>query len=188
MQKLTMRQRKSTLMWKLTSFVFFILLFTLIVASLLFFLFYHWGLLSFGHARPILVLPLLALLLASIILGTILSAVLGNRPLAPVRKMIEAINALGRGQFDTRVEFDGPLEFVELSKSFNHMAKELGSLEILRKDFISNVAHEFKTPLAVIQGYAELLASDMLTEAERKEYAQIVRRETERLKDLSSNI
>lgn len=188
MQKLSMRKRKSTLMWKFTSFVFFILLFTLLVTGLLFFFFYQWGLLPFRFERPMLILPLLGLLLASIILGTIFSAFFCNRPLAPVRKMIEAINALGRGQFDTRVEFDGPVEFVELSKSFNHMAKELGSLEIMRKDFISNVAHEFKTPLAVIQGYAELLAGDTLTEAERKEYAQIVRRETERLKDLSTNI
>lgn len=68
------------------------------------------------------------------------------------------------------------------------MAEELAGTETLRGDFISNVSHEFKTPLASIQGFAKLLQSDDITEQEREEYTQIIIDETSRLSKLSSNI
>jgi signal transduction histidine kinase len=68
------------------------------------------------------------------------------------------------------------------------MAKELQSNEYLKKDFISNVSHEFKTPLSVIRGYAKLLSEDDIEGVQRKEYATLILKESERLSDLASNI
>ena len=68
------------------------------------------------------------------------------------------------------------------------MAEELAGTETLRDEFLSNVSHEFKTPLASIQGFAKLLQSDDITEQEREEYTQIIIDETSRLSKLSSNI
>jgi signal transduction histidine kinase len=68
------------------------------------------------------------------------------------------------------------------------MTKELKGIEYLRKDFISSVSHEFKTPIASIQGFAKLLQNNDLTEEERQEYTQIIIEETTRMSKLSSNI
>ena len=71
-------------------------------------------------------------------------------------------------------------EFGELEQNFNRMAAELKANEYLRKDFISNVSHELRTPLSIVRGYAELLAEGGLSEAEQREYARYIVRETER--------
>jgi signal transduction histidine kinase len=68
------------------------------------------------------------------------------------------------------------------------MVQELNSIEYLRKDFISNVSHELKTPLASIQGFTKLLADDNLSKEERQEYINIILEETTRLSNISNNI
>jgi signal transduction histidine kinase len=68
------------------------------------------------------------------------------------------------------------------------MAIELSGIETLRGDFISNVSHEFKTPLASIQGFAKLLQDETISDDERREYTQIIINETGRLSKLTSDI
>ena len=71
---------------------------------------------------------------------------------------------------------------------FNRMVEELGSVETLKTDFVSNVSHEMKTPISVIKNYAELLQTGKGTEEERKEYARNIEEAAARLSDLISNI
>lgn len=68
------------------------------------------------------------------------------------------------------------------------MAEELSSTEMLKNDFVSNVSHELKTPLAVIQNYATILQSEELSAGERREYAQRIGQAAERLSVLVTNI
>ena len=68
------------------------------------------------------------------------------------------------------------------------MARELGNIEILRKDFISNVSHEFKTPITSIQGFTRLIQDGGLTESQFKEYTGIILSESDRLANLSTNL
>ena len=68
------------------------------------------------------------------------------------------------------------------------MTAELAGVETLRTDFISNVSHEIKTPLAVIQNYGTMLQSDALTPEERKTYAAAITEQTKKLSDLITNI
>ena len=68
------------------------------------------------------------------------------------------------------------------------MAEELSSNSALRTDFVSNVSHELKTPLAVIRNYSKLLQSDTITEEQRLEYAQGIDRATQRMTSLITNI
>lgn len=71
---------------------------------------------------------------------------------------------------------------------FNKMVEELGSIETLKADFVSNVSHDMKTPIAIIKNYAELLKTEHITEAQRKEYAENIEGASTRLSNLISNI
>jgi hypothetical protein len=68
------------------------------------------------------------------------------------------------------------------------MAEELGSLELLRTDFINNFSHEFKTPIVSIKGFAELLREGGLTPEENDEYLDIIIRESSRLSSMATNV
>ena len=87
-----------------------------------------------------------------------------------------------------RVAPGGSDEFRMLGEKFNHMAEELGSVELLRSDFINNFSHEFKTPIVSIRGFAKALKWDDLSESERSEYLDIILEESERLSALAENV
>lgn len=100
----------------------------------------------------------------------------------PIRDLNRAAQEIAGGNFNISVSLrDNVEEFGELEKSFNLMVSELRSNEYLRKDFISNVSHELKTPLSILNGYAALLAEPGLPEADRVEYARYVTEESDRL-------
>ena len=139
--------------------------------------------------RQSLLLPFLMLLFASLVVGMVVSLGLSRLPLRPIRKVIAAMKQLASGDFSVRLEVRGPPEVEELTRSFNVMAEELGGLEVLRTDFVNNFSHEFKTPIASIKGFAEILrGEDDLTQAEREEYLDIIISESGRLSSLSTNV
>ena len=76
----------------------------------------------------------------------------------------------------------------ELTDNFNRMVQELNSIESLRNDFVTTVSHEFKTPLAAIEGYATLLQDPSLSEADRNEYTRIIIDSTRQLTTMTGNI
>jgi signal transduction histidine kinase len=110
----------------------------------------------------------------------------------PMRRISEATRKISKGDFSVRIaplRKDGKKDFVEVMfDDFNTMAEELESIETLKSDFISNVSHEIKTPLAIIQGYAVALQSDTLSVNERREYTQTIVEASQKLSALVSNI
>ncbi len=110
----------------------------------------------------------------------------------PVRQIITGAEKLMRGDFSARIEplhgFAGESGFDIIIDYFNRMAKELSGVETLRTDFIANVSHELKTPLAVLQNYGTMLQSPDLTDAQRMEYARAITEQSCRLADLITNI
>ena len=127
-------------------------------------------------------------LVFSVIIGTFMMALGGKRFLRSVQVLHEATKEVAKGNFDVRVEKYSEDEIGELAESFNKMTAELRSMEMLQKDFISNVSHEFKTPISSIRGFAEMIRSGRLSDEERQEYADIIASEAERLSKLTSNI
>lgn len=110
----------------------------------------------------------------------------------PLKKLSEASQAVAQGDFSVYIE---PLHTSEqkdymdiMFEDFNQMVKELGSIETLKNDVISNVSHELKTPLAIIQNYAVLLRQEQLSEAVRKEYLSAIEVAIQKLNDLITNI
>ncbi|MDO5151708.1 MAG: HAMP domain-containing sensor histidine kinase [Oscillospiraceae bacterium] len=110
----------------------------------------------------------------------------------PVYRLCEAAQKVANGDFSVRLSSmrkdEKKDEFEVLFEDFNTMVSELESTEILKNDFVSNVSHELKTPLAVIQNYASILQSDELTDEERKEYSNRIGAAADRLSVLVTNI
>ena len=109
----------------------------------------------------------------------------------PVRLILRAAEKITRGDFSVRIPPLGVLGedgFDEIAAAFNTLAQELSGMETLRSDFIANVSHELKTPLAVLQNYGTLLQQPGLPEEKRREYARAVSDTARRLADLITNI
>ena len=109
----------------------------------------------------------------------------------PTKIITEATEKIMSGDFSVRIkpmQSSGMEGFNQIAEAINQMAEELGSLETLRTDFIANVSHEMKTPLAVMQNYGTLLQSPDLTEEKRIEYAKGVTDGSRRMADMMTNI
>lgn len=109
----------------------------------------------------------------------------------PVKKITEAAKKITGGDFSARVEpmhGSGMEGFHQVGEAINAMAAELSGVETLRTDFIANVSHEMKTPLAVMQNYGTLLQAPELTEQARVEYAKTITESSRRLADMMTNI
>ncbi len=124
----------------------------------------------------------------SVVVGAILTT-LGIKSITnPINALSNASKKVAQGDFQVSVDKEGHHVMTELIENFNLMAAQLSKNENLQKDFVSNVSHEFKTPIASIAGYAELLKTEDLTEEKRMEYAQIITNQTSRLTKLSANL
>ena len=110
----------------------------------------------------------------------------------PVKQIMDALDQVMQGDFSVRIkpvkEFAGETGFNEIIKAVNKMTAELQGTETLRTDFIANVSHELKTPLAVMGNYATMLQQPGISEAERIEYAKAISHSSRRLAALITNI
>ena len=110
----------------------------------------------------------------------------------PMHKLADAASKIASGDFKVRIERLNSRErfdyFDVMIDDFNKMAEELGNIETLRVDFFSNVSHEIKTPIAVIQNSAELLKNENLSDDKRKENIDTITEAAKRLSSLITNI
>lgn len=110
----------------------------------------------------------------------------------PIKEILKATKKITEGDFSVRIAHRHGLkktnELDAIIDNFNVMAQELQGIETLRTDFISNVSHEIKTPLSVIQNYAHVLQDKDLNEEKRIEYSKAIEESTKRLTSLITNI
>ncbi|MNP18817.1 Alkaline phosphatase synthesis sensor protein PhoR [compost metagenome] len=108
-----------------------------------------------------------------------------------MREMVAAMKELAGGNFNVRINYKGlfrPWELYDFSMSFNTAAQELSSIEMLRRDFVNNFSHEFKTPIVSLGGFARLLKEGNLSKEETEEYLGIIVSESDRLAALATNV
>lgn len=123
------------------------------------------------------------------IIGIGIAAYTSTKMLSPILKINDAAKKVSRGDFSVRLEEKSiAKEIEEIAASFNIMVKELSNTETLRSDFISNVSHEFKTPLSAIEGYATLLQDERLSKEEQVLYVSRILENTSRLSKLTQSI
>lgn len=128
------------------------------------------------------------LMFNTIIIGGIIMRISSQKMLKPIEQITDATKKVASGNFNVKLETNRNDEIGELTDNFNKMVTDLASIECLQKEFIDNVSHEIKTPISSIQGFAQLLEDDRLSAEERKEYCSIIKEESNRLMNLSTNI
>ncbi len=133
----------------------------------------------------------LYLLVSCIISTALIYFVKGRIYYNKIKVFCDAADAVANGDFSVRV----PTYFVKpksemdfLAVNFNKMLVEISSLDNMKDDFIADVSHEIKTPLSVIQGYAELLQKENVTKAEQEDCVNNICVAISNLKNLTSNI
>ena len=138
--------------------------------------------------QPSIWLPFIGLFLASLIFSVITMLFLSHQKFKPIHQLIEALQNVATGDFSVRLPASDPDNmFYNINVNFNKMAQELSSMETLQSDFIQNVSHEFKTPLAAVEGYASLLNAASLPD-DLHAYTGKILENTKQLSSLTGNI
>jgi two-component system phosphate regulon sensor histidine kinase PhoR len=147
---------------------------------------------ALGNQPQAFAIQLINSVLGFFIFGIIMFIV--GRLMAPKRMdfltmMNDAMKRIAKGDFNVKLTVgssDNP--FDKVMQNLNHMAEELGQMEQLRQEFISNVSHEIQSPLTSIAGFARALQNDTLGQDDRHHYLNIIETESKRLSKLSDNL
>ena len=141
--------------------------------------------LSLGWKIPLEV----ELLCTCLLIGLLFTSQLSKYFFNPIKKLRCAIDKVAEGDFSVRLEDQSSSkEIMEIYTGFNLMAHELSSTEILQTDFVSNVSHEFKTPISAIEGYSTLLQGSENLDHIQREYVDKILLNTRRLSSLVGSI
>ena len=134
--------------------------------------------------------PLVFELIGSCLLvGILATSRLSKYFFSPIKKLRKAMDKVANGDFSVRLEdHSSSVEIMEVYTGFNLMVSELNATEILQTDFVSNVSHEFKTPINAIEGYSTLLQGEDNLSEEQREYVEKILFNTARLSSLVGSI
>lgn len=138
-------------------------------------------------------IPVIISAVGALAIGTVVSNLVVRIPLKPIKQLIVAMRRLSEGHFEERLELvEEPLGemslFQEVAETFNTLASELQSTEMMRSDFVNNFSHEFKTPIVSISGFAQILRHGGLSEEEQREYLDIIVDESARLTHMATSV
>jgi len=132
---------------------------------------------------------LLALLGFSLLIGFLITLLIAKFFFRPIKRLVQAMGEVAGGDFNVYLEpRSSSQEIREMYSGFNLMVQELRTTEILQTDFVSNVSHEFKTPISAIEGYATLLQNYERLDEDQRQYVDKILFNTKRLSSLAGNI
>lgn len=132
------------------------------------------------------------IIMTAVIETLLIYYIVNKNLIRPVQRLDDAAGKVAHGDFSVYVEpihTENQYNFLDtLIENFNTMVDELGSLETLQTDFISNVSHEIRTPLGNMKGYAYALKNENLSPEQRNEYTDTIIEAVERLNTMVTNI
>lgn len=175
-------QKKLKIRWYVTAVIWIALGISAAISAVLF------ALLNYFMELPKSISTIGWLLIFNGIIAGIITGFLNGKILEPITKLSRAMSKVSEGDFSQNLESNSKIEEVQESyRSFNVMTKELADTELLQSDFVSNVSHEFKTPINAIEGYTTLLQGEELSK-EQEECVEKILFNTGRLSGLVGNI
>jgi len=183
---------KKSHLWRHFSLVIFVSMLFVFVSFFVLWLIVYW--LGYTESSPYELLAQQPLslgitLILSIFVGGVVAAFVGKRIINPIQKINNAFDELSKGNFDIRIPTEEKIdEMRDIAEHFNNMAFDLSHVETLRSEFVENVSHEFKTPVAAIEGYAALLEKPDLSPEIRNSYLNKITENTKKLSTLTGNI
>lgn len=131
---------------------------------------------------PLYVIPAIA------VVAMCVAIYLNHRSLQTANRLVEALNRVAAGDYTTKISYKHLDGFNAVYENFNKMTDELKSVKALREDFIHDFSHEFKTPIASINGFANLLLDGNLSEEDCRSIVKIIADESARLSRLSETV
>lgn len=148
----------------------------------------HTSLSSVNRTYEKIVLSLWIPIVAVIVLGSVIFLVLTGGITKRIGIINKATKEIADGKFDTRIEFKSKDELTELAQGFNAMAESLKKSDASMKDFVSNAAHELRSPMTSINGFVEGMLDGTIPEEKYGEYLKIVSGEGKRLTKLVNSM
>lgn len=129
------------------------------------------------------------LIVLSLLIGVFVTSLLSRYFFGPIKQLGRAMERVADGDFSVQLKTkSSSKEIQEVYAGFNLMTHELSATEVLQTDFVSNVSHEFKTPINAIEGYTMLLQGGDNLDEDQRRYVDKILFNTKRLSDLVSNI
>lgn len=166
----------------LTLQTFFVVLIVVVVAGAI-------ALMYRVAVTDMLTIGVLSMLVPIVVLVTLVNFLFTRYIYRYLDKISDAMQKVADGDYTVRLDAEKDQPFRELYRNFNTMAEELGGVEMLKNDFINGYAHELRTPITSINGFAEMLLNDdgTLSREEKRSYLEIIASESRRLADLAGN-
>lgn len=137
---------------------------------------------SEGSLITLYVIPSIAVLITCAVIY------LNHRTLQTSKTLVDALNKVAGGDYNAKIPYKRLDGFNAVYENFNKMTEELKSVKALREDFVHDFSHEFKTPIASINGFANLLLEGGLSEEERRQIIKIIADESDRLSRLAESM
>lgn len=179
-EQLSPMRRKISAM--LTLQTFFVVLIVIVIATAL-------ALMYRVVITDMHMIGVLSMLVPIVVLVTLVNFLFTRFIYRYLDKISDAMQKVADGDYTVRLDAEKDQPFRELYRNFNTMAEELGGVEMLKNDFINGYAHELRTPITSINGFAEMLLNDdgTLSREEKRSYLEIIASESRRLADLAGN-
>ena len=179
-EQLSPMRRKISAM--LTIQTFFVVLIVVVIASAI-------ALMYRVAITDMHMIGVLSMLVPIVVLVTLVNFLFTRFIYRYLDKISDAMQKVADGDYTVRLDAEKDQPFRELYRNFNTMAEELGGMEMLKNDFINGYAHELRTPITSINGFAEMLLNDdgTLSREEKRSYLEIIASESRRLADLAGN-
>ena len=128
-------------------------------------------------------------IIVCLLVGIVATSQLSRYFFHPIKKIRSAMERVADGDFTVQLKSRSRMKEVkDINSGFNLMVQQLQATEILQTDFVSNVSHEFKTPISAIEGYSTLLQDGDNLTSEQKEYVDKILFNTQRLSSLMGSI
>ncbi len=126
--------------------------------------------------------------LVMLVISFSMLALISQKIMRPIKKINSVAEEYSTGNFDTKMNINSKDEIGQLAATLEYMASELSKLDVYRKEFISNISHDFRSPLTSIKGYIEAIQDGTIPPEKQDKYLNIVVDETKRLTKLTSSL